>query len=609
MSRRAIWLGTFGLTLIGTAFGESNVVLRGKVVMDDGSVPPRKVTVERFCTGTYQFVASTNPRGEYLWHTTTEANASGLLRPSEFAPGILSSFSDIMNNLHGSSICVLRAKLAGYESNSLDIADVNIFSNPVLPDLVISRAGSQPNFDSLETASVPRTSAKAWARAVRLIRLKDWPAAERELRAVVDASPRFTQGWTTLAGVLLFERKQSDARDAYQHAITANPKFLPSYLMLSRLSAVARDWEATAKTAAAFITADTNHHYPEAFLYQAIARYQTGDIDGADASSREALRLDQNHDVPRAEYVYGLVLEARHDFNGAREHMSRYLELDPKAADARAVRLRMENLGKSAPADVATELAGALSNLPSHASELTLAHAGNAWVPGGLKALANAAHLESVPTPQNFFADYSRAIANEFSYGMGQGIPRYLETLRSYMASVAALSLIGEHRENRTIVSISLKDEAGRESAGRILPLLGWKLVPTSDGVHVELSDRPEDGNKQQILSFLGIDPLDMQSAIEARQTFQFELLSEDAHLVGGEAWTELLREKNVPGGIAGAFATDIRLAQAYAGLAFNEPRCCGGARIGNRTPKPGHPPRRHARALFHGAYGFGGTG
>ena len=76
-----------------------------------------------------------------------------------------------------------------------------------------------------------------------------------------------------------------------------------------------------------------------------MARYAAKDLDGAATSAQEAIRLK----IPRAEYVYGRILEAKGDAAGAREHISKYLEIDKNAADAQAIRTHLENLGKSAP--------------------------------------------------------------------------------------------------------------------------------------------------------------------------------------------------------------------------------------------------------------------
>jgi hypothetical protein len=51
--------------------------------------------------------------------------------------------------------------------------------------------------------------------------------------------------------------------------------------------------------------------------------------------------------LPRAEYVLGRILEAKGDVTGAREHMSKYLELDKKAPDPEAIQVHLKGLGNS----------------------------------------------------------------------------------------------------------------------------------------------------------------------------------------------------------------------------------------------------------------------
>jgi Ca-activated chloride channel family protein len=550
----------------------SGLVLRGKVVMEDGSIPDRPVSIERHCgDNTHEHIAATNARGEYIWHANVNSSSAALL-----VSDTLMTAGGVMSNAVPNGSCVLRAALRGYESNFIQVDDLNSFSNPILPVLVLSRRGSQPNFDMLSGSSVPRGVSNSWSRAAKAVHAQNWPEAERNLRAAVQAAPRFAPGWNALGNVLLYEQKESEARQAYQRAIEADPRTLAPYLLLSRLSVAAQDWDAAAQSSAALIKADTKKQFPEGYLYQAIARYHRKDLEGAEASAMEAVRLDKNHDVPRTEYVYGLILAARHDFGPAREHMSRYLQLDPRASDAEAVRSRLQGLGKpeatpvsGAPVSERDEVGQELQGI---AANLQLGRAEEAWVPGGLKALAAAAHLSDMPAPQDFFAEYCRAITREFSVGSGRGIPQYLESLRAFMASVSALSLLGEHRDDRTVVTLSLKGEPRRNLTARMLSLLGWKIVQAGASVSVEPGDQAGDGVKQQILTWFGVDPVDMQESLDAGKTFQFDIPSENARLSGGEAWTELLREKNLPGGIAAAFATDVRLAAVYAGLSSMSP-------------------------------------
>jgi predicted negative regulator of RcsB-dependent stress response len=54
--------------------------------------------------------------------------------------------------------------------------------------------------------------------------------------------------------------------------------------------------------------------------------------------------------------VLGRILEAKGDAAGAREHMSKYLEMDKNAPDADAIRMHIQNIGKPDPAEPELEV-------------------------------------------------------------------------------------------------------------------------------------------------------------------------------------------------------------------------------------------------------------
>jgi VWFA-related protein len=528
----------------------ADLVLRGKVVMEDGSVPDRKIAIERDCGNMQLHVATTNSRGEYSFRADVDTPGTGLLTST----GVMGSVGGSVTNVTSHASCMLRASLPGYESNAIALSVLNSFSDPVLPTFVLVRRGKQANFDMLTASGVPRSASIVWSRAIKSIHAKNYPEAERQLRAAVASAPRFAQGWNALASVLVLEQKTGEAREAYRTAIALNPKLVPERLILARLDITANDWNETLKTAEGLIQADIKREYPEAYLYQALARYQLNDLAGAEASAIEAIRLDRRRDVPAAEYVYGLILEARRTYASAGEHMAKYLELKPKAPDADAVRSRMQSLGTGEPVPVSTALQSVAANLQP-------TRAGDAWVPGGMKALAAAARMSRIPPAQDFFTEYCRTIAREMSVVTSQGIPQYLDTLRAYISTVSALSLLGRRENDRTVVELSLANDPARTS--RLLQLLGWKLTP--NGNSIEPGDQSSDGLAQKMPALLEIDEFKMAKTLEAGRVFQFELLSESAPLIGGGIWTDLLKDKTLA--IAAAFATDTRLAQVYAGL------------------------------------------
>jgi Ca-activated chloride channel family protein len=518
----------------------AEIFLHGRVVMADGSPPPRLVTIERICTDNLESIreTATNPKGEFIWHVTVDA----------------------VTKMASNRVCSLRASNKGFDSSLIDVTDWKWFSEPVLPDLVLTKHDPDAPVNPFSAARPPAGMARAWERAGKAAQSKNWAEAERQLRIAVDKNPRYAPAWHALGIVYQNEQKVDEARDAHRRSIELNSKMPGAFLSLARLDLEAKDWAEALKTADGLIEIDPRHKYFEAYLDRAIAQYQLKDLSGAAASATEAVRLDKKHEIPRTEYVLGLVLAATNDPAGAREHLQRYLELEPKASDRAAVESRMEHLGSPEAAEIGADLENV-------AARLQLGATGEAWVPGGIAALAGAAHLEQTSTYQDFFANYCRQLVRENSPGLAHGYPSYYAWIETYMAVVAELGRLGQRRDDKTTITLSLVRDAQRTE--HILNLFGWKLA----GGSVEPGDQPGDGGRQRIPGLLGIDEIAMQEALEAGRNFVFEVPSDTARLVGGDAWSQLIRDLPAyPGGVAEAFARDPRLAKTYAGLSAMGP-------------------------------------
>ena len=108
------------------------------------------------------------------------------------------------------------------------------------------------------------------------------------------------------------------------------------------------------------IKVDSKHVYPEVYLHQAVARYGLKDLDGAKTSAEEALqeavRPDQKKKAARAELVLGKVYAAKGDYAAAREHISKYLALDPNTPDIDLIKAYLQVVGKPEGAGVDPDL-------------------------------------------------------------------------------------------------------------------------------------------------------------------------------------------------------------------------------------------------------------
>jgi tetratricopeptide (TPR) repeat protein len=255
--------------------------------------------------------------------------------------------------------CSVRASHPGYTSSIVETSNINLALHETtakLPPIVLSGAVLDPYTIHTTGDSMPAHTKGPFEKAMKALDAKKYDDAIALLKEVVATAPKFADGWHALGVVYDKLERPAEARDAYTHAIEADPKQLTSYVALTRLCIKTKDWQCALNNADSEIRLDTKHTYPEIYVHKAVAQYGLKDLASAEASAMEAIRLDPKHKWPRAEYVLGRILEAKGDITGAREHMQKNLELQPTAKDAEEVQAHMLALGKPEKADAEPEL-------------------------------------------------------------------------------------------------------------------------------------------------------------------------------------------------------------------------------------------------------------
>jgi VWFA-related protein len=510
--------------------------------MEDGSPPTKAAAIERYC-GSNRIIMEgiTNSRGEYL------------LRGSQFET--LGNWGSRQLGSFGAMKCYLRAEVPGYESSLIDLDDPKLFASLELPVLVLHRRGSQPKMAVNTAVRAPSIANKMWERAGKAMNAGNWPEAERELRMAVSVKPEFAPAWGALGLACQNQNKPQEARDALKKAIAAAPNETSFEMLLLQVESSSKNWQEVANISTSLIAKDTKRVHLEAYVHRALAQFHLRDLDSAAKSVAEAVSLDKDHRIPTAEYLYGLILESRKELTAAEEHYRKYLEIDPKAENAAAARQRLASLGKGIPPSDMPGLNDVVLNVRAVRP---------VWVPGGRSALASIAHLESGFTNSTLFAEYCRAVVRATDYHETSTVPAFQSTLRAYFSAVPELAALGDQSERGSIVTISLAD---RSHAEKVLQLLGWRLAGSAS-VQLELADSPLDAPRHPVAEALGIDEVTLHQHLQAGKPFTFEVPFEEAPLMGGDSWLELVNDrKMMPGGLAAAFVRDLRLARAYAGL------------------------------------------
>ncbi|MEP7352240.1 MAG: tetratricopeptide repeat protein [Acidobacteriota bacterium] len=309
------------------------IILSGKVLMKDGTPPTKTVSIEKTCSDSLTGTPGplTNKKGEYVWR--------------------------MMIDVLDTQQCRLQVNSADYTSTQVNISGLNGHTTTTvsLDTIILSFKVSDPYQITTEDGAVPGKSRGAWKTALANSR-RDMSAAETQMQQVVTDSPKFAPGWHALGVLQRLQGKDAEARKSLEQAVAADPKFVAAYVILAQIAIKQEEWGAAAKASDDAIAQDKKVMYPEEYLHLSVAKYHLKDMAGAEAAVKEALTAKNQGKVPRAEYVLGRIMVAKGDVAGGREHMAKYLQMEPDATDRSEIQTFMQTLDKPGANEPALEV-------------------------------------------------------------------------------------------------------------------------------------------------------------------------------------------------------------------------------------------------------------
>jgi tetratricopeptide (TPR) repeat protein len=332
------------------------IFLSGKVVTEDGSVPPDSVTIERICNGQVRPEGYTDSKGRFSFELGRNQNIMQDASVSSSGDG----FGGIGGQQRGNSpfggvagggmterdlmSCELRASLPGYRSDVVNLSGRRFMDNPDVGTIVIRRlAGVEGTTISMTTLQAPKDAKKAYEKAVNSLKKKKFDEAQKELEKAVGIYPKYAVAWHYLGQVHQQANRPGEAKAAYQKSIEADDKYVSPYLQMALLAASEQKWQEVADFTAR-VTKLNPMDFPQAFFYNSVANYNLQKFEDAEASAREAVKLDTHHRMPKAQHILGVLLAMRNDLNGAAENMRGYLQFAPRAQDADMVKKQLTEI-------------------------------------------------------------------------------------------------------------------------------------------------------------------------------------------------------------------------------------------------------------------------
>ncbi len=348
------------------------IFLSGKVVLEDGTPPPDSVVIERVCNGTPRPEGYTDSKGRFSIqlgrdsHMVTDASvgseAAGLGRDTGMGGGGFGGMQsagsrDPFGGMSERDLigCEVRASLPGYRSDVVMLSGRRMFDNPDVGTIVLRRMGNvEGSTVSITNLNAPKDAKKAYENGRKEIGKKKWANAQKQLEKAVQIYPEYASAWFELGRSFEQQDKVAEARDAYQKALAADAKFINPYLQLAGLAARENKWQEVADTTDR-VNKLNPFDFPAAYFYNAIAQYNLQNLDAAEKSAQEAVKLDTQRRFPKSNHLLGIILAQKGDLAGASKHLKSYLSmLAPGAGETDLVKKQIAEverlMGAAAPA-------------------------------------------------------------------------------------------------------------------------------------------------------------------------------------------------------------------------------------------------------------------
>jgi tetratricopeptide (TPR) repeat protein len=320
--------------------------LSGKVVVDDGIPLTDPVVIQSICRGQTRTEGYTDTKGTFSLQLSGPAEMVGSAEDSG------SGFSTPGGN-PGSTRkrdlrdCDLQAVLPGFTSQMIELASkLTDFANADVGTITLHRLQQVEGLTiSATSAQAPDKAKKDFEKGREEAKKEKWAAAKEKFTKATQIYPKYAVAWFELGKAQLATNDVDAAKTSFHQAFTADPKFVSPLEQLAGIAVKEQKWTEVADNTDQLLKLNPLS-FPQVWFFNSAAHFNLQAYDKAEKSAREGLSIDVQHRYPKLEYLLGLILTQKHDYQGAVVHLRNFLQLAPNETDAGLARKQVAELEK-----------------------------------------------------------------------------------------------------------------------------------------------------------------------------------------------------------------------------------------------------------------------
>jgi len=282
--------------------------------------------------------------GKVRYNTTADANGGFNIEAAQRQSEIVTQKADLSHVTPAALVgCAVSARLEGFKSTSLNIANRSLTDDPSLGTISLtpdSTAGG--SVVSATTSSAPADAIKYFEKAHAELAAKHSDAGRKDLQKAVAIDPQFAEAWYHL-GVIEETDKPDDAMSAFDKAVAADPRFVPSYQHIAAIAANRKDWKSVVSATSKSLELNPAGS-PEVWYFDAVGKLNSGDSSDAETSAQNALAMDPNHQAPKTEQLLAVIEAGHGEYKDALEHLRNCLTYTAPGPDAELMKKQIAQL-------------------------------------------------------------------------------------------------------------------------------------------------------------------------------------------------------------------------------------------------------------------------
>ena len=332
---------------------QSPLYVNGRVLLlDTGQPAPEPVSIQLNCgmnllqviqtdlKGYFQFVLGAGPQGNVNLSAADQTpigmGLGGTAPSGSF--GRYGGFGDLTG-------CELRVAVDGY------LPATHILSEP--PDLTtidvgtirLTRVAGVPGSSiSVTSMLVPNNARKEYEQGTKDARNNKLKPATEHLEKAVAEYENYAAAWNTLGAVYAADHNSEKARQAYEKAMAADPKYIPPYINLAGLELQNQEYQSAVETARKAL--DLDPAIPVANYLQAVGNFKLNRLDDAQKSAEE-VEKGPHQNLPQVYPLLADIFLMKQDYPHAAAQMRAYLKAWPKGPFAADMKKHLDQIEAS----------------------------------------------------------------------------------------------------------------------------------------------------------------------------------------------------------------------------------------------------------------------